>query len=693
MRIGFMSIKLKLLIQTLIPILCVTLLGAAAAIWITVTEHKNLARKDLVENLGQMRTDLDRMAGSLVKSIDAIIQDSEFVSTARSLHLLGTGDATLMRNLQCQVMQQLQKSLQTTGGDVVALYGTKGHIGHATLSQYSISSIDPESGTQILLTPTADAFFVDCSAKKWRQSAILAPVTDSIVIPGESEARFVNYRNELFIEGVAPIKLVSFSMQTFAEEEQTIGALMFRRKIPPEFVEAFAKKISRDVYVFRTSGELILGSGPLALEQQADRVRRAVSEPVLSEVSLNGEDCYLMLEPYRYGNDTVAIIASKMSRAVVVQEIKRIIFLQLGALIVGLMLASAIALGTGRIITRPIATISRQMKEIAQTRDLDRRVSVTSKDEIGELSASFNDMVSQLKDAYSAIETYKQHLEELVDQRTAELRDSLEKLEAANGRVVESIHYARTIQQAILPSTASIASHLPDHFVIWNPKDVIGGDIFWFDGRDRGFLFAVIDCTGHGVPGAIMTMISCTTLNRVVHEVGCTDPAKILGQLNRLVRNTLSRDPAQPLSDDGFDIGVCYVDASRTSLTYAGARISLFYTRNGSVHEVRGDRHSLGYMSSNPNYEFTNHRIEIDSSLCFYMTTDGIQDQVGGVTYVPFGRSRFTDFLATHHSKPFSEQRELLLQAFREYKGDGVQRDDVTVVGFAVQPDEENRTP
>ena len=686
-----MSIKLKLLIQTMIPVLCVTLLGAAAALWITVSEHKKLARKELVENLGQLQTELDQQAAGLLKSLDACVQDGEFVSTARSLHLLATGEVSLMRNLQCQVMQHLQKALQNMGGDLAAFYGLEGLYGHTTPAQYSISSTDLESGTHILLTPAADTYFSDCSAKKWRQSALLAPLADSINISEKPEARFIHPRNELFVEGVAPIKLVSFSMKSFAEEEQTIGALMLRRKVPAEFVEAFARKISKDVYIFLPSGELILGSSPLTMDHQAETIRGALSEPVLVDIDLDGEDYTMMLIPYRRGTETVAVLAARMSRAVVVREIRRIIFLQLGGLIVGLILASVIALGTGRIITRPIIQISRQMKEIAQTRDLDRRVSVSSKDEVGELSHSFNEMVSRLKEAYSAIEAYKQHLEELVDQRTAELRDSLEQLEAANSRVIESIHYARTIQQAILPSDSIIASRVPDHFVIWNPKDVIGGDIFWFDGREQGFLFAVIDCTGHGVPGAIMTMISCTTLSRVVHEIGCTNPAQILGHLNRLVRDTLSRDPKQPLSDDGFDMGICYVDAAGTSLTYAGARISLFYTRDGAVHEITGDRHSLGYMSSNPDFPFTNHRIPIDSSMSVYMTTDGIQGQVGGINSVPFGKARFLSFLAVNHSRPFQEQRRLLLQAFREYKGDDVQRDDVTVVGFSVQPDKENR--
>jgi serine phosphatase RsbU (regulator of sigma subunit) len=679
------SIKLKLLIQTLIPVICVTLLGAVTALWITISEHNKSARKNLTENMGQLKHELDELAAGVRQALDSSVQDRELITTARSLHLLKEGNSTLEQDLQCQVMQQLQRRLQALNFDLVALFGAKGLQGHATPAQYSITGRDEETGLPVYLTPTADSSLVDCPTKKWRESPTLAPLSADIDIPEKTTARFVSYNDELYVEALAPIKLLLFSMETFAEKEVIIGGLMFRKRVSEDFVAAFARKASKDVLVLTPSGEMVAGSGDFAIDGNMGVVRSAVSEgDFLTDYKVRNKTYYLMLTPYLYSGETVAVLATRTSKDVVAKETKRIIFLQLGGLVVGLMISIVIAFASGRLIAGPISLISSQMKHIANTRDFDKRVTVTSRDEIGELSKSFNEMTSHLKDAYGDLEAYKQHLEDLVEERTSELHRSMRELEAANVRIMESIHYARTIQQSILPTQASIAAHVPDYFVIWRPKDVIGGDLFWFDGHGGGFLFAVIDCTGHGVPGAIMTMISCTTLSRVVNEVGCTDPAKVLGQLNRLVQGALSRQSEQPLADDGLDIGICYVDASRTTLTFAGARISLFYSRNGDVHEIKGDRHSAGYRSSDPDYCFTNHYVEIDSSMRFYMATDGVHDQIGGERNLPFGKKRFKRLLIEHHTKPFSRQRELLLEAFMEYKGEDVQRDDVTVVGFTI---------
>ncbi|KJU82973.1 serine phosphatase RsbU, regulator of sigma subunit [Candidatus Magnetobacterium bavaricum] len=275
---------------------------------------------------------------------------------------------------------------------------------------------------------------------------------------------------------------------------------------------------------------------------------------------------------------------------------------------------------------------------------------------------------------------------ELTERKKAEekLAESYKQLEMANGQIMDSIHYARSIQSSIMPKLQGLGVHMYDYFVIWRPRDIIGGDIYCFNGQHNDFMLAIIDCTGHGVPGAIMTMLAGSTLNRVVNERGYTDPSTVLNSMNRLVREMLSGEGGGGLHDNGLDIAICYADKQARRLTFAGAKISLFCVCGGAVKEIKGDRKSIGYQTSDPEYVFTNHKIDITDGMSFYMMTDGISDQIGGEQGLPFGKKRFKYLIAQHSTRPFHEQQTLLTEAFESYRGQQQQRDDVTVIGFRV---------
>ncbi|MBF0608901.1 MAG: PhnD/SsuA/transferrin family substrate-binding protein [Candidatus Magnetobacterium sp. LHC-1] len=275
---------------------------------------------------------------------------------------------------------------------------------------------------------------------------------------------------------------------------------------------------------------------------------------------------------------------------------------------------------------------------------------------------------------------------ELIERKKAEekLADSYEQLEDANNQIMDSIHYASNIQRSIMPHLNGLSAHMDDYFVIWRPRDIIGGDIYCFNGQHNNFMLAIIDCTGHGVPGAIMTMLAGSTLSRVVNERGYTDPSAILNNMNKLVREMLSGEGGGGLHDNGLDIGICYVDKQAMSMTFAGAKISLFCVSRATVKEIRGDRHSIGYQTSDPDYVFTSHKLDTNSAMSFYMMTDGISDQIGGEQGLPFGKKRFKELIVRHSTRPFKEQQALLLEAFELYRGQQQQRDDITVIGFRV---------
>jgi len=185
-----------------------------------------------------------------------------------------------------------------------------------------------------------------------------------------------------------------------------------------------------------------------------------------------------------------------------------------------------------------------------------------------------------------------------------------------------SIRYAKVIQTSLLPNLDGSNIYLPDSFVIWKPKDVVGGDIFFKDlftdpDSCSGFIFAVIDCTGHGVPGAFMTMIASSGLRRIVKDQGCRNPADILKQLNFIVKTSLQQDKKDTLSDDGLDAAICFVELPAggdpsivkqqlangncplisdcsLKLTFAGARLPLYYVFDNELNVIKGDRQSIG---------------------------------------------------------------------------------------------------
>jgi len=274
-----------------------------------------------------------------------------------------------------------------------------------------------------------------------------------------------------------------------------------------------------------------------------------------------------------------------------------------------------------------------------------------------------------------------------------------QKLEEANRNMLDSIKYAKLIQSSLLPDEEIINEFLPHNFIIWQPRDLVGGDIFYFfpivknltaheDGLltlEDGMIIAVVDCTGHGVPGAFMTMIASSGIRRIVRDEGCVDPSEILARLNMVVKKTLYHDSANSDSDDGMDIGICFLKPQENQLIYAGARIPLLILNDQSIEIVKGDRCSIGYRKTNPYYEFTNHTIDLKKDMKFYLYTDGIVDQTGGEKGFPFGNRRLKEMLIKYADLPMNEQKKMVLADIESYRGKKARLDDLTMVGFMIK--------
>ncbi len=248
---------------------------------------------------------------------------------------------------------------------------------------------------------------------------------------------------------------------------------------------------------------------------------------------------------------------------------------------------------------------------------------------------------------------------------------------------MDSIEYAQLIQQSLLPRPELLARALGEHFVIWRPRNVVGGDFYYCREDTRGCLLLLADCTGHGVPGAFMTMAVSTVLHYIVGEMGITDPVRLLQALNQRVRDALHQQGAGEGGENGLDAGVCWQPAGARTVIFAGARLDFYYADpGGEVVRVRGDARDIGYRRSAPDATFTAHVIDLPLGRTGYLATDGLFDQAGGPKGLGFGRQRFQQVLQECRAQPLAAQRKRLEQVLADWQGDHPQRDDITVIGF-----------
>lgn len=260
-------------------------------------------------------------------------------------------------------------------------------------------------------------------------------------------------------------------------------------------------------------------------------------------------------------------------------------------------------------------------------------------------------------------------------------------LRQVNASLNESIRYARRIQLSLLPSReaqAALVGRLLDEVAVaWQPLDLVGGDYYWIGEVDGRCIVAVIDCTGHGVPGAFMTAIAASALARILQDHAAEDPALILARMNALVRNALRQNGEDAASNDGLDAAVCIVDPARRSLSFAGANLPLLYADGEGLHLVKGDRHSLGYRESRPDFAFHRHELALEPGMRFYLFTDGVTDHIGGPSRRLFGTRRLQEALRGVAGLPVTEQLQRLIDTLDGYRGSEPRRDDMTFIGFS----------
>lgn len=421
----------------------------------------------------------------------------------------------------------------------------------------------------------------------------------------------------------------------------------------------------------------------LRLKQQKDKLERIVKERT-KEVVLQNEEIKSQRDHLNTVNnelERLSIVASETRNGVLIADSRgNIEYINYGyTQLLGYSLDELTAAKGPNLFF--IYKSENTLKFIQKCRDEKRSVSFSSQFEKRNGSLIWVQVtVTPILETNGNMKKYVVIYADITSLKNAQLQ-----IENYNKEITASIRYASRIQSSMLPIHKEIKIPNLDTFVIYQPQDIVGGDFYWFSEHGDNFLLGVIDCTGHSVPGALMTVISYAALNSIVNDDTARNPAELLQLLNKEIRKMLrQQSPNDGVSDDGLDASFCYVMPKQNQLIFAGAMQSLFYADAGDLTEVRGDRQSVGYIDSSESYVYTNHEIPFTDYSVFYMASDGYKDMAVGDDGHILGKRRLREMLHSVSYKTLEEQhRQLEGFMYRSVAVNG-QIDDIVMIGFQI---------
>lgn len=306
---------------------------------------------------------------------------------------------------------------------------------------------------------------------------------------------------------------------------------------------------------------------------------------------------------------------------------------------------------------------------------------LSSKDSLGKALLKMRDDLAE----------NERFLEEKVRQRTVEVVKQKEEIDKQKAQIEEyfvqvtdSIKYAQKIQEAILPPETHVRKLLPDSFIFYRPKDIVSGDFYWLGEANGKVFFAAVDCTGHGVPGAFMSIVGYNQLKQAIITTGGSTPAEILDHLNRGVSETLHQNDPDSTSKDGMDIAICSLDHKTLELEYAGAFNPLYLLRNKEIVQTKADKFPIGSFLEGKSGSFSNNKIQLKKGDIVYIFSDGYADQFGGPRGKKFMYKKFRELLMSNAKKDMSSQKEVLKNTLDDWMKNEEQVDDILVIGVKV---------
>ena len=286
--------------------------------------------------------------------------------------------------------------------------------------------------------------------------------------------------------------------------------------------------------------------------------------------------------------------------------------------------------------------------------------------------------------------TYRQLQEDNVKlmaelkRKKAKLTSALEDLAEKNKDMTDSINYAQLIQQAIMPPEYLVKKHLPDSFILYKPKDIVSGDFYFVEKKRNKVIFAAVDCTGHGVPGALISVVGFNFLNQAVNEKGLKRPSDILSFLDEGVNDTLRQTADESGVKDGMDLAMCTLDFKTLKLQYAGAYNSLYYINGKELTEIKADKIPIGVNVNGIVDQYTHHTVQLTKGNTIYLFTDGYADQFGGPKGRKYMAKRFKEHLVDIQHLSMNEQKENLNKTIEDWQDKLEQVDDILIIGVRV---------
>jgi len=273
---------------------------------------------------------------------------------------------------------------------------------------------------------------------------------------------------------------------------------------------------------------------------------------------------------------------------------------------------------------------------------------------------------------------------EEIEKKNETLEGVFADMDRKNKDITASINYAKRIQESMLPFETEIQKHIPEYFIFFRPRDIVSGDFYWFSQVNNKVIIAAIDCTGHGVPGAIMSMVGNDHLNQIINIQELTEPHLILSEMHKGIRRALRQDEGK--NRDGMDVALCVIDYEEKTLEFAGASRPLIYIKNGELNDWQTSKLPIAGFQKDPERNYEKLTLSFaDAPLSCYMFSDGYQDQFGGPKGRKFAKKKLKNLLFDIHELPIEEQKYQLDSTLKSWMGENRQMDDILVVGFRLQ--------
>jgi serine phosphatase RsbU (regulator of sigma subunit) len=291
--------------------------------------------------------------------------------------------------------------------------------------------------------------------------------------------------------------------------------------------------------------------------------------------------------------------------------------------------------------------------------------------------------IEQEKEKQKILEEQKGTLEIQVAERTHEISEQKKLIEEKNKDITDSISYAKRIQEAILPEQDLLSKLFPDSFILFKPKDIVSGDFYWFTELGSKKILVAADCTGHGVPGALMSMIGCNILNKLILEQKITQPDEILNHLHEEIRATLNQRDKNTDTRDGMDVAIICFEGN--IMQFSGAQRPLYLLKNGVLEEIKANKYPVGGIQTEEKRVFTNHILPLQKNEVVYLSSDGFADQFGGEHGKKLMTKHFKELLLKISNDGMKEQRAQLDRAIEKWKGNREQVDDILVIGVRIE--------